>query len=817
MIKIRAKLILTFVVTVLICSVLALAVSYGGYTLVVAGIASSADSNNARVASVRGIKDLLAVQQKLVAESVVSLDASSSEEFDKNSGKLTDLIDGLAKQSENREKAALEELKGLNGQYADIFKVNISEAVKKSDRSKYESLLADFGKQYNDFILKEFELKKLIREQVDATAAAQQTGISRLETLNADQLTALEGLSAALGKILDSYETTGAANTQLVLDIKSLQAQIAELQEELSVLKTGQTSELNGTSVRQADIIPSLQEQGAAVAYDKALADNVRSYLDEAQQENADAQTVLDRLLASALTGALKKLALIDTALDLTRDGYSKAVSEFAVSGGNISDFGAQLQSASDLLKQLQPLLSAKNAPVAADASAACSTLKKAFDAVVSAKKSVENAGLAASYSESGDLYNRQAEILDSLETAYKTYLANDIERSRSLKNQLLTALGLIALISLIIGMLAALWLSRNILKPIRSMTKLLEKAGSGDLTDRVENNRKDELGELGSRVNVVLDGQQKMLEQVKSTTGDIGVLRKALADLFAHSRENTGKVSNGIRNIMENLVNGARHPAAGAVKANAAEAADSLELSTGKAVEDGMKAIEIAASGEKSVQEAEAVIRNVTDTVRQIADSINELEDSSSRIGVITNTITEIASKTNLLALNAAIEAARAGQQGKGFTVLADEIRKLSEGSNKAAHEIKSLISEIQGRIQFAVDRIGDGVSSVDEGVGKINDARSSILEITGTINNIVETLKETANAVRARQDNTAELIGTIDTLAKAASRTAASGEEIDEDLALQQKTMKEIESMTGKLDEVAGTLNSLLDRFKV
>jgi methyl-accepting chemotaxis protein len=229
------------------------------------------------------------------------------------------------------------------------------------------------------------------------------------------------------------------------------------------------------------------------------------------------------------------------------------------------------------------------------------------------------------------------------------------------------------------------------------------------------------------------------------------------------------------------------------------------------------MKAIEIAASGEKSVQEAEEVIRNVTDTVRQIADSINELEDSSSKIGVITNTITEIASKTNLLALNAAIEAARAGQQGKGFTVLADEIRKLSEGSNKAAHEIKALISEIQGRIQFAVDRIGDGVSSVDEGVGKINEARGSILEITGTVNNIVVTLKETANAVRAKRDNTAELIGTIDTLAKAASQTVASRDEIDEDLALQQKTMKEMETMTAKLDEVAGTLNSLLERFKV
>ncbi len=816
MIKIRAKLILAFVITVLICSILALAVSYGGYTFVVAGIAARADSNNARVASVRGIKDLLAAQQKLIAGSVISLGASPSEEFDKNSVNLTGLIDDLSNQSENKEKAVLEELKGLNGQYTDEYKSKITEAVKKSDRAEYERLFADFSKQYDGLISKELELKKLILEQVNAASGMQQTEITGLGTLSADQRITLDSLSAALANVLGSYENAAMANTQLISDKKTLQVQIEELRQELSSLKAGQTRSSNGNSVQQSGV-QTLQEQSAAAVYDSALADTVRSYLEEALQSNTDAQTILNRLLASALTGALKKLVLIDTALDLTRDGYSKAVSAFAVNGGTAGDFGSQMQSASDSLKQLQMLLTAKNAPAATDASAACGTLIKAYDAVTAARDEVENAGLAAGYGESDGLYNQQTKLLDTLEAAYKTYLANDIEKSINLKKELIAALAIIAFLSLLIGMLAALWLSRNILNPIRSMTKLLEKAGTGDLTGRVENRRKDELGELGSRVNVVLDGQQKMLEQVKSTTGDIGVLRKAFTDLFAHSRENTGKVSTGIRNIMDNLVNGTRQPAAGAGKAAAAEGADSLALTTGKAVEDGMKAIEIAASGEKSVQEAEEVIRNVTDTVRQIADSINELEDSSSKIGVITNTITEIASKTNLLALNAAIEAARAGQQGKGFTVLADEIRKLSEGSNKAAHEIKALISEIQGRIQFAVDRIGDGVSSVDEGVEKINEARGSILEITGTINNIVATLKETANAVRARQDNTAELIGTIDTLSKAASQTAASRDEINEDLALQQKTMKEMETMTAKLDEVAGTLNSLLERFKV
>jgi methyl-accepting chemotaxis protein len=349
-------------------------------------------------------------------------------------------------------------------------------------------------------------------------------------------------------------------------------------------------------------------------------------------------------------------------------------------------------------------------------------------------------------------------------------------------------------------------------------MTNLLEKAGKGDLTERIRSGRSDEIGKLGQRVNDVLDGQQRMLEQVRTTSGDIGTLRKGLSDLFAHSRESAGKVSNGLKNIMENIFTSAKHPAINPERSTLIHnETDGLAATTGKAVAEGMKVMEIAVTGEKSVQEAQMVIRNATETVRQIADSINDLEDSSSKIGAITNTITEIASKTNLLALNAAIEAARAGQQGKGFTVLADEIRKLSDGSNKAAGEIKQLIKEIQGRIQLAVDRISDGVSSVDEGAGKIESARNSILEISGTVNQIVETLKEAANTVKIKQDNTEELIGTIDSLTRAASQTAASGEAIDEGLELQHKTMKQIEDMTFKLDEVTGTLDSLVEQFKI
>jgi len=112
---------------------------------------------------------------------------------------------------------------------------------------------------------------------------------------------------------------------------------------------------------------------------------------------------------------------------------------------------------------------------------------------------------------------------------------------------------------------------------------------------------------------------------------------------------------------------------------------------------------------------------------------------------------------------------------------------------------------------------RIGDGVAGVDVGVGKINHARSSILEITDVISQVVETLRSTANSISSRHENAAELTGAMSTLEQTASETVASGEEIDAELELQQKTIREMEAVTEKLDEVTGALNELLGKFRI
>ncbi len=800
MMNIRTKLVLAFVITVLACSAMVLAITFGGYNLVVKGIAASADSNNARVASVRGMKDLAAARMQSVAKAITGLDAAAAEEAAAGGESLAQEADRLSKQSAQSEKTELEQLKTLNTQLDDLLKGGIAEGIKKSDPAAYESALADFRSQYASLTSKENELEKRILQQLDDCIRAIAGNTALLKDLSGQQLEALEKLAPALDSVAGKYR-------ELKETVDELKAEIEKLRAENGAQQAG-----------SADQSPAAGVQGPDTAGSDLLLSTAEASVDKMTQNEKDRQEVLARLGPAELNNVLAKLTAVNDALTQTQAAYAKAEASISSDGGSAAEFAQAMQGVEQALQKLSGLMTAKNAPLAKEAAADSAALAGYLEKVLAEKSAMTNNGLKESYEKAVAAYEQQQQGLTKLENAYKNYLAADVEKSRQLESKLMLALAVIVAVSLLIGMLLAFLLSKNILNPIRNMTSLLEKAGKGDLTDRVRNERKDEIGKLGASVNGVLDGQQKMLEQVRSTSSDIGVLRRSLSELFAHSRENAGKVSSGLKNIMDGIISGVKRPGEEFAKtAPLGAGTEELALTTGKAVEDGMKAMQIAASGEKSVKEAEHVIRNATETVKQIADSIGDLENSSSKIGAITNTITDIASKTNLLALNAAIEAARAGQQGKGFTVLADEIRKLSEGSNKAAGEIKQLIKEIQGRIQYAVDKIGDGVSSVDEGAGKINSARESILQLAGTVNSIVETLKEAASAVRAKQDSTAELVGAIDSISKAANRTVASKEEIDVELEQQKKNMKQMEEMTKKLDEVSGSLDNLVKSFKV
>ncbi|MFO0729980.1 MAG: methyl-accepting chemotaxis protein [Nitrospiraceae bacterium] len=256
-------------------------------------------------------------------------------------------------------------------------------------------------------------------------------------------------------------------------------------------------------------------------------------------------------------------------------------------------------------------------------------------------------------------------------------------------------------MVGMVVLVLVVMWymLRSIVLQPLAKMTEISKDIakGEGDLTKRVPVEGDDEIARLGGYFNEFIEKLQKMIKKVAHVTDKVA---SASVELSATAEE----ISKGT----ENLTSRASQTAA---------AVEEMNATVGQVAQNSGKAASLAQDTVKTAQEGGAVVsstisgmQHLSEAVSNSATIIAELGRSSDQIGEIVRTIEDIADQTNLLALNAAIEAARAGEQGRGFAVVADEVRKLAERTTKATKEIGDMIRQIQHDTRGAVDSMQQG-----------------------------------------------------------------------------------------------------------
>ncbi len=322
----------------------------------------------------------------------------------------------------------------------------------------------------------------------------------------------------------------------------------------------------------------------------------------------------------------------------------------------------------------------------------------------------------------------------------------------------------LVLLFAVILCCLAAWFMLRfMVIGPIRQVSDRLKDIaeGEGDLTQRVDEQRGDELGELGRWFNLFL---QRMHDIISEIAGNAREVAGASTQIAAASEEMASGMSEQASQVTQ---------ISSAVEEMSASVTEVSRKSV-EAADNANRAGEAATKGGQVVDDTVAGMQNISDAVSAGAASVSELGKRGEQIGQIIEVINDIADQTNLLALNAAIEAARAGEHGRGFAVVADEVRKLADRTTKATEEIGESITAIQTETGEAVAKMNAGTEQVTVGVERAREAGVSLREIVASSRNVADMIRSIAAAAEQQSAAADEISRNIESITAVTSQAA-------------------------------------------
>lgn len=376
--------------------------------------------------------------------------------------------------------------------------------------------------------------------------------------------------------------------------------------------------------------------------------------------------------------------------------------------------------------------------------------------------------------------------------------------------------------VGMLLGVFFSIFISAYLTSPIRKMVRTMADIADmkGDLTQEIPVWSTDETGEMAFQFNRMLANLRNLIKEVRLDAARVAETSGVLADFAVKTKQATGQIISAINEtvavveqgseqqresvkqavemmnqfnqVLEQVAVGASEQAKKVTEASryvneVTEEIGQIAERSKSVAGASLKTIQVAEKGTQVVTGTIAGMEKIRTIVQEAAQTIQNLGSRSQQIGEIIKVIDDIAEQTNLLALNAAIEAARAGEHGKGFAVVADEVRKLAERSSKSTREIGELVVAITDGIEESVAAIGQAVLEVDQGFARTSEAGQVLAEITGMadrtnseIQQINESTKKVYVRIREIADGLADLAAIADENSAAGSEMARGSQQV-------------------------------------